>query len=540
MKKNFKKNFAFLLVMALMVNLLVGCSNGSTKEATETPVIPASETSESTGADEIKDELVVGLSAEPATLDPHIQSGQATRLIKQNLYRGLVGFQDDEKIGMELAESYTISENSLVYTFILKDDVKFHDGSPVTAEDVKFSIERIMDEATGATFGNDFRLVVDKCEVVDEKTINIMLKAPTAPFIEMLALPESVIVSKSWTESNNNDLNTKPMGNGPYKFSSWENGREIILTAFEDFYKEGKPETKSLRFVFIPDSTTRANALRTGEVDLIDYVPSNEVIAFENEDDIILDISEAPFMMLQFNCTSGPLADAKVRQAIAYAVDRDGVINTAFMGKGTPLYGFPTRVGQNGYDGKYENYFSKDLEKAKALLTEAGYPDGFKTKILSTSTYSFHKDTALVIQNSLKQIGIEAEVELPDWATRIERSNTGDYEILVSGTAGNIVDMDWTTNYYLSGPTRMNSSPGFSDPEIDRLLNLGRTTLDEKEREEIYDKFRLRALEQSNFVYLNYREQVFARADYVEGFKNLDGILTYCSGITLENTSAKK
>lgn len=530
-----KRIIALLLVSVLMISLLVGCSNGSTE--VDSNIVPGDSVNEN-GKD-IRDELVMGLSAEPATLDPHIQSGQATRVIKQNIYRGLVAFQEDEQIDMELADSYEISDDNLVYTFKIKENVIFHDGSPVTAKDVKFSIERIMDESTGATFGNDFRLVVDSVEVVDDKTVDIILKAPTAPFIEMLALPESVIVSKAWTEANNNDLQSYPMGNGPYTYTSWEKGREIILTAFDDFYKEGKPETASLRFVFIPDAMTRANALRTGEVDLIDYVPSNEVIAFESDPNIIVDISEAPFMMLQFNVIEGPLSDHRVRQAIAYAIDREGVINTAFMGRGTPLYGFPTRVGQNGYDGKFENYFSKDLEKAKELLAEAGYPDGFDTKILSTSTYEFHRDTALVIQNSLAEIGINAEVELPDWATRIERSNVGDYEILVSGTAGNIVDMDWATNYYMSGETRMNSSPGFSDPEIDRLLDLGRVTLDETERQKIYDEFRERALELSNFVYINYREQSFARGNYVEEFKNLDGILTYCSGITLENTIAK-
>lgn len=535
-----KKTLAFLLVCVLILNLLVGCS--SEPSDSDTSAEPSNGGSEDLVGDDnedIREELVMGLSAEPATLDPHIQSGQATRVIKQNIYRGLVAFQEDEQIDMELADSYVISDDDLVYTFKIKEDVVFHDGSPVTAEDVKFSIERIMDESVGATFGNDFSLVVDRCEVVDEKTVDIILKAPTAPFLEMLALPESVIVSKEWTEENDNDLHSHPMGNGPYTYTSWEKGREIILTAFDDFYKEGKPETDSLRFVFIEDAMTRANALRTGEVDLIDYVPSNEVIAFESEPNIIVDISEAPFMMLQFNVNEGPLSDPRVRQAIAYAVDREGVINTAFMGRGTPIYGFPTRIGQNGYDGKYEDYFSKDLDKARELLADAGYPDGFDTKILSSSTYEFHRDTALVVQNSLQEIGINAEVELPDWATRIERSNVGDYEILVSGTAGNIVDMDWATNYYMSGPVRMNSSPGFSDPEIDRLLDLGRITLDEEKRQEIYDEFRERALEQSNFVYINYREQCFARGDYVEGFKNLDGILTYCSGITLENAIAK-
>lgn len=529
-----KKLIVVMMVVIMITGVLVGCSPKDSPS--ETP----SETPSEVAVDKsIREELVMGLSAEPSTLDPHIQSGQATRVIKQNMYRGLVAFQSDEQIGMELAESILVLDDNITYNVKIRSDVMFHDGSSVTAEDVKYSIERIMDDKTGATFGNDFRLVVDRCEVVNDNELNIILKAPTAPFIEMLALPESVIVSKTWTEEHDNDLHSYPMGNGPYMYTSWENGREIIITAFKDFYKEGKPETESIRFVFIPDATTRANALRTGEVDIIDYVPSNEVIAFEKEEDILVDISEAPFMMLQFNVTEGPLSNPKVRQAIAYAVDREGVINTAFMGRGTPIYGFPTRVGQNNYDGKYDNYFEKNLDKAKELLVEAGYPDGFKTKILSTSTYGMHTDTALVVQNSLKEIGIDAEVELPDWSTRIERSNIGDYEILVSGTAGNIVDMDWTSNYFASGETRMNSSPGFSDPEIDRLLDLGRTTLDENEREIIYDEFRERALELSNFVYINFREQSFAMRDYVEGFNNLDGILTYCSGITLEDTSAK-
>lgn len=527
-----KKIISLLLALVMITSILIGCSASDDSKA------PMDGDSVDSG-NKIKEELVMGLSAEPSTMDPHVQSGQATRVIKQNIYRGLVAFQSDEQIGMELAESIEVLDDNTTYEIKIRDDVKFHDGSDVTAEDVKYSIERIMDEKTGATFGNDFKLVVDKVEVVNDKELKIILKAPTAPFMEMLALPESVIVSKAWTESHDNDLHSNPMGNGPYKYDSWEKGREIKLVAFEDFYKEGKPETASMRFVFIPDETTRSNALRTGEVDLIDYVPSNEVIAFENEDDIVVDLSEAPFMMLQFNTKEGPLSDPKVRQAIAYAVDREGVINTAFMGRGTPIYGFPTREGQNNYDGKYDDYFKKDLDKAKELLAEAGYPDGFKTKILSSSTYAMHEDTALVVQDSLKKIGIESEVELPDWSTRIERSNIGDYEILVSGTAGNIVDMDWATNYFASGETRMNSSPGFGDARIDELLELGRTTLDEKEREKIYDEFRERALELSNFVYINYREQAFARKDYVEGFKNLDGILTYCSGITLENTTAK-
>lgn len=487
------------------------------------------------------DVLRIGISLEPSTMDPHIQSGIATRVIKQNLYRGLLAYEVDGKIGYEIGESYAVSKDGLSFTFKIRPNATFHDGKAVTAEDVKFSIERIMDPKTSATFGADFRNVVDHCEVVSAKTIKIVLKAPCAPFLDYLALPESAIVSKSWTESHNNDLDANPMGSGPYKFVKWMKGRELDLVAANGFYKPGKPATKNLRFIFYTDSTTRSNALRSGEVDLIDYVPSNDVIAFLKEPGIAVDISEAPFMMIQFNCKAGSVfADPRVRKAVAYAVDRQAVIDTAFMGRGTQLFGFPTRKGQNGYDGKYDHYFSYNPEKAKALLAEAGYPNGFSCKMLSTSTYEMHKQTALVIQDSLKKIGITVDVELPDWATRIDRTNKGQYEFLITGTTGNIVDMDWCTNYFAGGEPRLNSSAWFQDAEIERLLAEGRSTFDPAKRAAIYDKFRQRALDLSPFVYINYREQCFARSDKVKNFKNLDGILTFQSGISLENVVVQK
>lgn len=485
-------------------------------------------------------ELVVGLSADPSTLEPMIQSGQAVRLIKMCLYRGLIAYEADGKIGMEVAASYDIAPDNKTYTFKIRDNAKFHDGSDVTAEDVKFSFERILDEKTGATFRHDFATMIDHCEVAGPKTVKIVLREPCAPFLDYLTLPESVIVSKAWCEKHGNDLNAYPMGCGPYVFKNWDRGREIVVKAFDSFYKKSKPESESIRFVVTPDDTTRVNALRTGDVDLIDYVPAKDVISMLNDKKFIVDISEAPFMCLQINCKDGPLANPEVRQAIAYAIDRQGVIDAAFMGRGTAIYGFPSMVGQNGYDGKYNNYFSHDIEKAKKLLADAGYPHGFKVRILATSTYDMHKQTAIVVQDSLKKVGIDATLELPDWATRIDRSNVGDYDILVSGTAGNIVDMDWCTNYFASGPTRMNSAPGFSDAEVDTLLNQGRSTLDPQKRLEIYDKLRKRILDLSPFVFINFREQCFARNSNVEGFKNLKGILTYNSGITLEDTFVKK
>lgn len=525
-----KKRFTRSLCFVLMAGMLLSVLSVLTVAAQPAAAAEAKRAAE----------LYVGLSADPSTLEPMVQSGQAVRLIKMCIYRGLVAYQADGKIGMELASSYDVADDNKTYTFKIRDGAKFHDGSDVTAEDVKFSIERILDEKVGATFRLDFLSMIDRVEAVDAKTVRIVLKEPCAPFLDYLTLPESVVVSKAWCEKYGNDLNAHPMGAGPYVFDSWDKGREVTVKAFKDFYKPGKPESPAIVFVVTPDDTTRVNALRTREVDLIDYVPAKEVDTLERDKKFTVDISEAPFMCLQINCNEGPLADPRVRQAIAYAVDRRGVIDAAFMGRGTEIFGFPSRVGQNGYDGKFDNYFSFSQDKAKALLKEAGYESGLKVKILATSTYDMHKQTAIVVQDSLKKIGIDAAVDLPDWSTRIERSNVGDYEILVSGTAGNIVDMDWCTNYFASGPTRMNSAPGFADAQVDEFLATGRSTLDPAKRAEIYDNLRKRILDLSPFVFINFREQCFARGADVEGFTNLDGILTYNSGITLENTYVRK
>lgn len=531
-KRTWKKFLCTALAAAILATAAAGCG----KSAGSSSAAGSASASGAASAGQKATSLTIGISADPSTLEPMIQSGQSVRLIKMCMYRGLLAYESDGKIGDEIAESYDVAKDNVTYTFHLRKNAKFHNGSDITAEDVKFSIERIMDPKVGATFRQDFENMVDHVKVVDTKTVQIVLKQPCASFLDYLTLPESVIVSKSWCNAHNNDLNSNPMGSGPYQFVSWDKGRQITLKAFKSFYKTGKPETENLTFSTITDNTTRTNALTTGDADLIDYVSAKDAITLEKNKDYTVDVSEGPFMCLQINCTKGPLANAKVRQAIAYAVNRKGVIDTAFMGRGTALFGFPTLKGQNGYDGKYDNYFSYDPAKAKELLKEAGYANGFSVKILATSTYEFHKQTALVVQDSLKAVGINAQVELPDWSTRIDRSNKGDYDILVSGTAGNIVDMDWCTNYFQSGETRMNSAPGFADKKVDSLLKEGRETLDTTKRAEIYDQLRKEILDQSPFVFINYREQIFARSAKVKGFVNLPGILTYNSGITIEDT----
>jgi glutathione transport system substrate-binding protein len=199
-------------------------------------------------------EIVMAISSEPPNLDPHINAGTAARTVRLTVYRGLFNYNTEGVASPELAESYSVSDDKLTYTFKLRD-AKFHNGDPVTAEDVKFSLERILNPDTGATFFNQMS-VIDKIEVIDDKTVAVTLKAPTAPFIDYLALPESAIVSKSWTEAHNGDLSGNPMGAGPYVFKEYTEGQRMVVEKFDGYYKEGLPKTDRIVFEFYADATT--------------------------------------------------------------------------------------------------------------------------------------------------------------------------------------------------------------------------------------------------------------------------------------------
>jgi glutathione transport system substrate-binding protein len=244
-------------------------------------------------------------------------------------------------------------------------------------------------------------------------------------------------------------------------------------------------------------------------------------------------------MGLQFNTKFEPFSKPEVRQAIAYAVDRSVIINTAFNGLGTPIYGLAIPKGYMGYSDDKTNYFSHDVEKAKELMKKAGYPNGFEARLLASSQYSFHQNTAIALQSELAKIGIKVTLELPDWASRMAKATTGDYDFTVLGSLGEITDADWLSNYYYGGDklVRTNNSPYFNDLQINELLDKGRATVDKGEREKIYGAFVDRALELSPLVYFMWREQDYAVRKGVTGFTNMPGFLTFQSGFSIEDTS---
>ncbi|MFK0386363.1 ABC transporter substrate-binding protein [Agrobacterium sp. NPDC090273] len=483
--------------------------------------------------------LYFGLSGEPSTLDTVVQPGTSGRTVKLAIHRGLVNYGIDGKISPELAESYDVSPDAKEFTFHLRA-AKFHDGTDVTAADVKASLEHMLDPAGKAAFRNELS-IISKIETPDQKTVKLTLSKPSVALVDYLALPESVIVPAAWLAKNANNPTATPVGAGPFKFGSWTRGREIVVEKFDDYYKQGKPDLDEVHYVFYSDENTRVNALKSGDVDIIDYVPAKDAADLEKGPETELLRNTGPFMGLQFNTKFEPFSKPEVRQAIAYAVDRSVIINTAFNGLGSPIYGIAIPKGYMGYSDAKANYFKHDVAKAKELLTKAGYPDGFEVRLLASSQYSFHQNTAVAIQSELAKIGIKVTLDLPDWASRMAKATSADYDFTVLGSLGEITDADWLSNYYYGGDklVRTNNSPYFNDQQINELLDTGRATVDKAEREKIYDKFVDRALELSPLVYFMWREQNYAIKKGVTGFTNMPGFLTFQSGLSIENTKVE-
>lgn len=477
-----------------------------------------------------------GISGEPTTMDPMMQTGTTFRTVKLAIHRGLVNYDVDGSISNEIAESYEIAPDGLSITFTLRDAL-FHDGSPVTAEDVRASLDRIRDPEGTASFRNELSAITD-IEIIDDKTLTLFLSQPNAAMVPYLALPESVIVPASWIEAFEADPNVAPIGAGPFKFVDWARGRELVVERFDDYYKDDKPYLDTVHYVFYADENTRVNAIRSGDVDIIDYVPAHELEALDSDPNIRTERTFGPFMGLQFNTEFEPFSKPEVRQAIAYAVDRAVIINTAFNGVGTPIYGLAIPEGYMGYSEEAVNYFTHDVERASALLAEAGYPDGFEARLLASAQYSFHQNTAVAIQSELAKIGITVTLDLPDWAGRMAKAAVADYDFTVMGSLGEITDADWLSNYYYGGQqlVRTNNSPYFQDDRIDELLDAARATVDPDEREALYAEFAERALELSPLVFYMWRDQSYAVRENVTGFTNMPAFLSFQSGFSIENT----
>lgn len=476
--------------------------------------------------------VVYGLSTEPTHLEPSIDNGTAARSVVWAMYEGLFAYGEDGLVTNVLCDSYTMSEDGLIYTFRLID-AKFHNGDPVTAEDVKYTFDRVKDPEMGA-FEYQNMQVISEMNVIDDKTLEVKLANASAPFVKYLANKFMVVVSKNWCEAHNGDISMDPMGCGPFQFVEWVAGQEIIVERFKDYHDPKYPLANEIIYKFYPDGQARINALLTGVVDIIEYVDYSSFAVLNADENVVCDIVEGPFMYLNFNLENEVLNNKLIRQAVSYALRREDVRDTAFAGGGTIMFGTPFTAAQLGYSEEYANYFEYNPEKAKEMLAEAGYSNGIEFKLLTSSTYAFFEQSAIAVQASLKEAGINVTLEAPDWATYNSRLRSGEYDCLINGYLANVADPDWISALYANGA---NYNTGhFYNKRFEELLVAGRASSSNEERQAIYEECQQILIEESPHCYILWRPQAFAYGKRVRGFQNMPNGSTYNSVYLLRQT----
>ncbi|MHB8644726.1 MAG: ABC transporter substrate-binding protein [Thermomicrobiales bacterium] len=508
-------------------------SNATAAPAAQPTTVTASAAAPAAGTPKKGGTLTYGLSADPPNLDPQVSKGAAAQTVKELVYNNLLRYWRGGKIQPDLAESYEMVDPQ-TFRFKLRSGVTWHDGSPFTADDVKFSYERILDAKTGADRRTALN-TIDKVVVDDPLTVRFMLKQPDGAFIYNVALPAAAIVSKKFVEGGGN-LDKTMMGTGPYKFDSREPGVKLTLVKNPSYFRSGLPYLDKVVFVPYPDDNTRVNAMKGGTVNIIDYVPWKDMDFFVKSSDMqLVSASESAFMCLIYNTKQKPFDDPKVRRAFGYAIDRQNIVDTVFFGRGSTITGGLLPSNSLAYDASLKNTYTYDPDKAKSLLKDAGYD--VKTlpplKLMSTSTYAFHQGVGEVTQAEFKKVGITTDLDLPEWATAVERGNKGDFQYRVHGLGMDSVDPDSLTTFFRTG-SAYGQATGFTDPEIDKLLSQGRAETDPGKRKDIYVQIEKRLLDAQPFTYLAWREQGEAIQKKLKGYEHFPGGLFSISAVTLE------
>ncbi len=464
----------FLVCVIALSLILAGCGGSETVETGGDEV-------EDAGEKTVRTDLNFGLYGEPTSLDPHDAGDDCTRTLVYQIYDNLIREQPDNTLGPALAESWEFSDDGTEITFYLRDNVKFHNGDIMTADDVVFSLNKALE----SSFTSRVTTAIDSAEIIDEKTVLLKLKHSFGPIEQCLATANMGILNKKAYEADPEGYKRKPVGTGPYEFVEWKSGEEITLKAFEDYYKGAAP-IKDVLIRFQSDPNTRVVSLEKGEIDFTIIVPVEDRTNIDNNPNLTLyPYDGTAVTCIRFNNKDKVFSNKKLRQAIAHAIDKEAIILGAEDGYASTLE-TPMTKAAFGWPENFKNR-EYDLDKAKELLAEAGYPDGLKCTI-TTSELEDYRKRAEIIQDLLKAIGIDAEIDSLEWGAYLDKTLTQrDYQITSLNMTVPYLDADHIYELFHSEMiTKGRNFVLVENKELDNLLDRARESIDQEERKKLY------------------------------------------------------
>lgn len=495
-----RRTMSILVMLTMAVTIaLSGCSGdkGEQKSTTENKL---------SGNPVEGGSIRVGISQDLDSLDPHKAVAAGTKEVLFNIYEGLVKPDKDGDLVEAVASSYSVSDDAKVYTFTLRDGVKFHNGNAVTAEDVKYSIDRCADTSNGEPLVSAYS-IIESVNILDEKTVEIRL---TESNTEFLAYMTTAIIPKDYDK-----LDTEPVGTGPFKYVSRSPQENVILEKNEDYWGE-KAHLDKVEFKIVADADMLVTNLKGGSIDMAMRLTSSQAAELTDG----FHIEEGTMNLVQalyLNNDVEPLNNEKVRQALCYAVNPDEIMDMMADGKGVRI-GTSMYPGlKKYYDEEYADYYTQDFEKAKELLKEAGYPDGFDLEITVSSADQPHVDTAQVIAEELKNIGVNVTIKPIEWEAWLEDVYAKrNYQSTVVGVDASNLSARAMLERFTSDAS--GNFINFKDDEYDKVFKEAIAATDETEQIKLYKQAEGILAEKAANVYIQDLANLVAVSNKYDGY----------------------
>ena len=499
-----KKITAIFLAALTMTAALGGCSGGKSKESAS----PTPENSAAVSAEPVKGgELTVGIAQDlDDSIDPHKMTSAGTREVLFNVFEGLLKPDTKGEMQPAVASDCKINDTGDTFTFTLRDGVKFHNGNAVTAKDVVYSLKRAAGLDTGTPLINGFD-EIESVESTDGKTVVVKLKKPD---IEFKAMFTAAIIP------DGSDPTKDMVGTGPFKFVSRVPQQNVVLERFDQYW--GTPAyVDKVTYKIIDNAETLVMSLKSASINLVAHLTSAQVKEL-GSDFTVVDGTMNLVQALYLNNKVAPFDNVKVRQALCYAVDRKGVMDMLADGKGVAVGSSMYPNFQKYFRSDLADYYKVDTAKAKQLLADAGYPDGFSMDITVPSNYQPHVDTASIIAEQLKQIGITVNIKNVDWSTWLKDVYQGrNYQSTVIGVdAASLTARAMLERFDSESKSNFTN---FSDPEYDRIYAEAAASTDDAKQVELYKQLEEILTKDAANVYIQDMCDFVAMGKGIQGYE---------------------
>ncbi len=469
-------------------------------------------------------DVVAAVASTFTTMDPYDANDTLSQAVVKSFYQGLYGFDRTMKMVPVLAESHVASKDGLTYTVKLKKGIKFHDGTDFNAEAVKVNFDRVTNPENKLKRYTLYKNIA-KTEVVDPYTVKFTLHEPFSPFINSLAHPSGVIISPAALQKYGKDIARNPVGTGPFKFVEWKQSDYMKVEKFSGYWRKGYPKVDTITWRPVVDNNSRAAMMQTNEAHFTFPVPYEQAEVLKGKPN--LELVAAPSIVhryLSMNTLQKPFDNVKVRQAINYAINKEALAKVAFSGYAIPAEGvlpkgveYAVKLGPWAYDPA----------KARALLKEAGYPNGFETSLWSAYNHTTAQKVIQFLQQQLAQVGIKAQVQALEAGQRVEKVEsaqdpaTAPVRMYYVGWSSSTGEADWAIRPLLASesfPPKMFNTAYYKNPAVDTDIAKALNTTDPAEKTKLYTDAQKRIWADAPWAFLVTEQLLSAHNKNLSGF----------------------